>query len=296
MPFYQSGDLRLHYVCRGAAPSPSTPAIVFQHDIGKDLRQSSEFLAEARMYLADGHPTIVHADFRAHGESDAGRADELTIDVLAEDLVALLDHLLLNRAIVGGISLGAAAALRLAARHPERCQALVLCRPAWLDAKMNLVARYALEAVADLLASDDWQRTAASSLERSGIPHFIGKVCPNAAKDIRAQIQSVLARPDSRQAAIARLRRLPNSRTLDDAGELARVGCPALILATHDDPLHPFDYATKLAASLPLSHLVELAPISPHDCGAHATAVDRAIGDFLRVVLHGYEGTCLYGR
>jgi pimeloyl-ACP methyl ester carboxylesterase len=294
MPFYERDNLRLHYVCRGAAPSPSTLAIVFQHDLGKDLRQSSEFLVETRMCLDDGRPTIVHADFRAHGESDAGGADELTIESLAEDLIALLDHLRLDRAIVGGISLGAAVALRLAVRHPERCQAIVLCRPAWLDAKMNLVSRHALAAVADLLASDDWRRSAASSLERSGIPHYIGKVCPSAAQEIRAHVQSVLARPDSRQAAIDRLRGLPNSRTLDDAGELVRVRCPALILATHDDPLHPFDYATKLAAALPLSHLVELAPVSPHDCGAHGTAVDRAIGDFLRVVLHGHEGTCLY--
>ena len=57
----------------------------------------------------------------------------LTIASLADDLVAFLDHLEIDRAVIGGISLGSAVAVNLALRHPSRVLGLVLSRPAWID-------------------------------------------------------------------------------------------------------------------------------------------------------------------
>ena len=45
---------------------------------------------------------------------------KLTIDCLADDLAALLDHLEIEQAVVGGISLGSAVAVNAALRYPER--------------------------------------------------------------------------------------------------------------------------------------------------------------------------------
>ena len=282
MPFYESGDLRLHYVCRGAPLRQTSTAIVFQHGIGGDVRQPSRFLVPERTSIPAEELSIVHADFRGHGQSDLGHTERLSIETLANDLVALLDHLKLAQAIVGGISMGAAAALRLAVQQPERCQALILCRPAWADGPMSAVARHSLGLVAELLADDDWQRSAAPSLEQSEILHSVEKVCPDAAKSLRGQVQSVLARPESREAAIVRLRQLPLSRGLNDLGDLAAVTCPTLLLAAQGDPVHPFECARQLALSLPHGHLVQIAPKSPLDDSAHLEEVDRLIGDFLR--------------
>src|SRR6185503_17019502 len=47
---------------------------------------------------------------------------------------ALLDYLRLPRAFVGGVSMGAGISLAFGLRYPQRVKALVLNRPAWLDA------------------------------------------------------------------------------------------------------------------------------------------------------------------
>ena len=77
---------------------------------------------------------LIGMDFRGHGETrPLGDEAKLRIECLADDLVALLDHLEIDRAVVGGISLGAAVSANLALRHPERVLGLVLSRPAWID-------------------------------------------------------------------------------------------------------------------------------------------------------------------
>ena len=82
-------------------------------------------------------------------------------------MLAFADSRGVERFVVGGISMGAAIALRIAARHPERVIALVLARPAWLwhaaPANMQPYAEVAAHlrnpdarrALADFEASDD---------------------------------------------------------------------------------------------------------------------------------------------
>src|SRR5882757_9879714 len=199
MPFYRSCGLRLHYVGRGAQPAGAPNSFLFQHGIGGDVRQPSRFLAPERMSMPAEELSILHADFRGHGQSELGPAKCLSIETLAFDMLGLLDHLGIQRAILGGISMGAAAALRLAIDQPERCQALILCRPAWFDGPMSDAARQALGLVAELLAADDWQLSAAQELEQSEILKSIERVCPDAAKSIRGQVQSVVNHPEIRE-------------------------------------------------------------------------------------------------
>jgi pimeloyl-ACP methyl ester carboxylesterase len=294
MPFYDSGGLRLHYVRRGAT-HPAANTIIFQHGIGGDVRQPGRFLDPARLSIPADELPIIHADFRAHGQSGLGPIECLSIRTLANDLARLLDHLELERAIVGGISMGAAAALRLAVEHPERCRALVLSRPAWADGPMSAVAREALALIADLLTAEDWQASALRSFEQSDVLRDVAERCPDAAKSLRGHIEGALARPETREAAVARLQRLSVSAGLDDVHALRGVSCPVLVLATHGDAIHPFECARRLARSLPNSYLVPLAPKSPIDDSPHLTEVDRLIGEFLRTVLHG-RGAMVRGQ
>jgi pimeloyl-ACP methyl ester carboxylesterase len=283
MPFYHSGNLRLHYVCRGPRSPVSPDLIIFQHGIGGDVRQPSRFLMPERTLVRQEDLSVIHADFRGHGESELGSAESLTIKNLASDLGTLLDHLEIPSAILGGISMGAAAALRLAVHHPERCRALVLCRPAWLDGPMSAEARAALSLVAELLTADDWQLSALPALEQSEILRSIEAACPDAAKSLRGQIQSVLTRPAGREYAVARLRHLPFSNGLENiARDLAAVRCPSLILAAEGDPIHPFEYARQLAQFLPNCGLRQIAPKSALDDTPHLEEVDYWIGEFLR--------------
>ena len=283
MPYYESCKLRLHYVRRVAQPAASPDWLLFQHGIGGDVRQPGRFLVPEHTAVPLEELSILHADFRGHGQSDLGPVECLSIRTLARDLAALLDHLGVERAMVGGISMGAAAALRLAVQQPERCRALILCRPAWADGPMSAQARQALGLVAELLAAKDWRTSAAKALEESAILNAIEEVSPDAAKSIRGHIKSVLDHPQDRERAIARLRHLPLSRGLDGVGQaLAAVQCPTLILAAEGDPAHPFEYAQQLAQSLPHCELVRIAPKSALDDRPHLQEVDRAIGEFLR--------------
>lgn len=284
MPYYRSSGIKLHYICRGPAPAnPSHQVIVFQHGIGGDVGQPAKFLDPERTGIPEGVLSIVHADFRGHGRSALGSPSDLSIATLACDLEALLHHLKIRRAVLGGISMGAAVALRLAVHRPEICTALILSRPTWADSSMSLQARHALGLVATLLAEEDWRSSAAEALERSQIYCTIDEVCSDAARSIRGQIQSVLSCPQRRESAIACLRRLPLSKGLDDLQvDLARLRCPALILAAEGDPIHPFGYARRIAHGLPNSELVQIAPKSAIDEVRHLEEVDRDIGDFLR--------------
>ncbi|HYD54941.1 MAG TPA: alpha/beta fold hydrolase, partial [Gemmatimonadaceae bacterium] len=67
----------------------------------------------------------VALDFRGFGESTAG-ARRVTMDQLADDVAALLDHLTIPRAAVVGLSMGGYVAFALLRRHADRVGALVL--------------------------------------------------------------------------------------------------------------------------------------------------------------------------
>lgn len=78
--------------------------------------------------LADAH-RLIAPDLRGAGRSHF--AGELTWELLADDLAAMLDHLELARAVVGGTSAGSAVALAFARRHPQRAQALLIVSPVY---------------------------------------------------------------------------------------------------------------------------------------------------------------------
>ncbi|WP_432822485.1 alpha/beta fold hydrolase [Trichloromonas sp.] len=65
---------------------------------------------------------VVVPDLRGFGESGVGDRPG-SMDLLADDLVVLMDHLGIERAVVGGMSMGGYVLLNLLARHPQRVRA-----------------------------------------------------------------------------------------------------------------------------------------------------------------------------
>ncbi len=72
--------------------------------------------------LLDAGYRVILPDLRGFGSSPAGTATP-SIDRYADDLVALLDHLNIEQAVIGGMSMGGYVLLNLLARYPQRVAA-----------------------------------------------------------------------------------------------------------------------------------------------------------------------------
>src|SRR5262245_12704303 len=169
---------------------------VFQHGLGGDQSQPRA------VYRSAAGIRLFGFDFRAHGETKPlGDVAKLKIAVLADDLVALLDHLKIERAVVGGISLGSAVAVNTALRYPERVLGLVLSGPAWVDGPLPENVRiYSL--IAGLLRSVG-ARDGLEQFRRTAVFKVMEGESPDCAKSLVGQFEQ--PRAEERAARLASL-------------------------------------------------------------------------------------------
>jgi 3-oxoadipate enol-lactonase/4-carboxymuconolactone decarboxylase len=117
MPFTTHQGARIHWRLQGAREA--TP-IVLLHSIGTDLTIYDDVarLLQDRFLLA-------RIDIRGHGDSDASEGD-YSLGLLSGDVLAVLDALGIDRAIICGTSLGAMIAMELVQQAPGRVAGLIL--------------------------------------------------------------------------------------------------------------------------------------------------------------------------
>lgn len=75
--------------------------------------------------LTEAGYRVITPDLRGYGRSSVTPGKVFLSD-FADDLAALLGHLGVERAVVGGVSMGGQIAMEFQRRHPERVRALVL--------------------------------------------------------------------------------------------------------------------------------------------------------------------------
>lgn len=267
MPHFVRDAIRFHF-----EESSAGVPFVFQHGLGGDTRQITE------LYVPPPGMRLITLDCRAHGATQPlGDTGMLRFDTLADDIVALLDHLGLAQVIVGGISMGAGVALNLALRYPQRVRAIVLVRPAWLDRPLptNLLVYPAIAWLLRTYGTEEGRRRFAAS----GAYAQVLATAPDAAASLLGQFEQVQA-----QARVARLERIPLDCPCIDLAACAAIGAPALILATRQDPIHPYEFAEELADVLPAARLVELTSKSI-DRERHRREAQAAIDTFLTQAL-----------
>ncbi|MFC4113683.1 alpha/beta fold hydrolase [Nonomuraea zeae] len=112
--------IKLHYREEG---DPASPPLLLIHGRTAD---HNDWNGITQHFAAHHH--VFAPDLRGHGGSD--RPGEYPLPEMAEDIVALLDHLGIERATLVGHSLGGAVSYHLAMNHPERVERLVLEDPA----------------------------------------------------------------------------------------------------------------------------------------------------------------------
>lgn len=207
------------------------PAVVLLHAGGPD-RWSLAPLAER---LADRF-TVVLPDVRGYGASVCADPTRHTWAQYADDVFALLDHLGVETAALGGTGLGATVSLRAGLLAPHRLRALVLISLEDIeddDAKAAeivwLEAFYAKARTRGLAAA--WEDILPM------FPPVVGAMVRDAIP--RAAPESIIA-----AGAIAHDR---SFRTLD---ELAAIAVPTLIVPG-DDARHPRALAEACARIMP---------------------------------------------
>lgn len=202
----------------------------------------------ARSLAAHGHKVVL-LDLLGHGASDKPvHAAEYRMDVYAEQVVALLDEIGAERAVVGGTSLGANVTLHVAARHPERVQGLLLEMPVLERA----VPAAALTFVPALLAMH-YARPVARALGR-----LVTRLGGDRDDALGGLLGPVVSPPEATTAVLHGILVGPTVPTVDDRRSIA---APTLVLGHHADFIHPFSDAEALTRHIPDARLVQAASI-----------------------------------
>lgn len=121
MQFARINDITIHF--RDEGPEDGVP-VVFSNSLGTDFRIWDAMIS-AMKNRAPNKFRFIRYDKRGHGVSDAPPAPYL-MDDHVDDLVALLDHLDVESAVVIGLSVGGLIAQGLADKSPHKIRALIL--------------------------------------------------------------------------------------------------------------------------------------------------------------------------
>jgi pimeloyl-ACP methyl ester carboxylesterase len=190
--------------------------------------------------LAASGMHVVTLDLLGHGRSDRPE-DPLvySMSAFAEQVVALLDHLGADRAVVGGTSLGANVALETAVLAPERVAGLVVEMPVLDNALVAGIAAFVptMLAARYLPFTVNTVRRVTRAVPRGIVPFWVG-----------VGLDTLNHRADSMAALLHGIifgRVAPSSR------HRRRIQAPTLIVGHPTDPIHPFVDADMLAAELP---------------------------------------------
>jgi len=198
----------------------------------------------AQQLARQGH-RVVTLDLLGHGKSSRPREMwRYSMGEWARQVVALLDHLEVDQAIVGGTSLGANVTLEFAALAPERARGLMVEMPVLDNGVFPAVLAF----------------TPLLALFKVGMPvvRFCSGIVDRLPKDgpiLYQIITDVLRQDHSASAAILQgifLGRIAPNRPLRK-----QFAMPALVIGHSGDPIHPLSDADILAAELPNARVVQ---------------------------------------
>lgn len=217
--------------------------------------------------LAERGQRVLLLDLLGHGRSDQPRhASEYRIDRYSDQALALLDHLDVPSAVLGGVSLGANVSLFAASQAPERVRGLVLEMPVLEWA----VPAAALTFAPLLLAAHYGRRI----MERSS--RLLAKVPATPMGPLNSVIRSGALAPEVVAAVLHGILVGPVAPTVE---QRRAIEAPALIVAHRNDLIHPFSDAENLAGQLPNARLVR--SWSSLELRVMPTRITREISEFV---------------
>jgi 3-oxoadipate enol-lactonase/4-carboxymuconolactone decarboxylase len=219
------------------------PAVLFSNSLGTTLEMWDR---QARALA--GRYRVIRYDTRGHGRSSTGTGG-LTVERLAADAAAILDHFAIDRAHVVGLSLGGMTAQALAIHHPERVASLVLMATApylpprenW-EARATTVREKGMGAIVDAVLAR-WFTPAMTQTDPAALAHLRGRF--------------LAVDPDGYAACCLAI------AGMDLRPRLGGITVPTLVVAGADDPVTTPAMCEDLARAIPGAGC-EVVPGSAH--------------------------------
>jgi pimeloyl-ACP methyl ester carboxylesterase len=232
---------------------------------------SSAMWLEQRNDLADTC-RVITPDLRGFGGSQLG-FDEPSLDLMADDVAAVLDRLDLPEVVLGGLSMGGYVAMAFLRRHPGRVSALVLA-----DTKAGAdpdAAKDNRRRIADMLVEDDSTQVLVDEV----LPALVGETTRRDQPLVQGRVRALLEAAPPAAAAWAQRAMAARPDSLDT---LRKVDVPAVVILGEEDQLASRDDAEAMVEALPQGQLVlirgagHLSAVEAPD--AFSTAVREMLG------------------
>lgn len=251
----------IHYSDSGAGLP-----VVLLHAFANDGR-----LWQPQIDALAGRFRLITPDLRGFGGSMPTDARAVSMDEYADDVVAVLDHLQIDKAVVGGISLGGYVALSLALRHPERLSGLVLANtragpdnPEWASFREALVRDIEARgprAVVENYADKPFRSDCPEEIKRSVREMILGQHAAGLASATRGMMQ----RPDRRPL-------------------LGTIRVPTLIISGTEDNYIPSSEGEAMHRAIAGSRFLDI-PYAGHLSNVDsAQAFNAALAEFLEPI------------
>lgn len=243
MASFLHGEHRIAYTEHGEGPR----TVVLIHG----LLFNQKLMTPLAEHLSRRGYRVVTMDLLGHGESDRPREMwKYSMTAFGEQVIGLLDHLDVDDAVVGGLSLGANTALEAAAVAPDRVRGLIVEMPVLDHALMGCAVAFT-PLMLTLTVGEPAMRALSA----------VTRLIPTPTKAL-APLDVALdwVRQDPRPSG-ALLQGLFFARVAPPSRIRRTLRQPTLIIGHHRDPIHPFSDAGMLVDELPHARLVEAKSI-----------------------------------
>ena len=253
-----ANGVRINYVIEGDGPW-----LVMSHSLACDLSMWDE---QARLFQKKFR--VLRFDTRGHGASDAPQS-AYTLDMLAQDVLGLLDGLKIENPHFVGLSMGGMIGQTFALRHPGRLRSLVLC-----DTSSRIPPE----------AAPLWESRIKTASEQGMEPLVEPTLKRWFTEPFYAANPAMMARVGKliRTTPVAGYAGCCHAiRKLDLTAKLGAIGCPVQVVVGEQDVGTPVEMSRTISNAIPGSELVIIPSASHLSNLEQPEAFNRAVGGFL---------------
>lgn len=219
---------------------------------------------------------VITPDLRGFGGSRLGQ-DEPSLDLMADDVARLLDEEGIDRAVVGGLSMGGYVTMAFCRRHPDRVLGVILAdTKAGADAPP---ARENRERVAQAVLADG-----NDVLVSDVLPTLIGPTTRERRAMVFGRVKGLVQ--SAPPGAVAWAQRAMAARP-DSFGTLAALKVPLLVIVGEEDELSPPADADAMAQAAPDGRVAVIPRAGHLSAVEQPEAFNKAVIGFLETELGG---------